>query len=91
MTHSAEQQRKKDIAMNESLDHHQYSNVMHTRGGKDHEDHKNEDYRKHDLTYHTDYLHAKPHRPSGEPGNDFERPGERMNQAREDAAKKRGK
>lgn len=31
MAYSAEQQRKKDIAMNEAINHHQYSHVMGQR------------------------------------------------------------
>ena len=40
MTHSPEQHRKKEEAMKESKHHFHNSNVMHTRDGKDHEDHK---------------------------------------------------
>jgi hypothetical protein len=42
-----EQQRQKDLARNEALDHMQYANVMNCRSGVAHEDHKNQDMAEH--------------------------------------------
>ena len=39
MAYSAEQQRKKDIAMNEAINHHQYAHVMGMRENVDNYSH----------------------------------------------------
>ena len=41
MAHSKEQHRKKAEAREEALDHLHNSSVIHPRGGRDHEAHKN--------------------------------------------------